>query len=213
MNTYSCPKGHASTESDFCSECGAKIAGAAPAAASAIPSTGAPLCPDCKAERLDADIVFCEVCGYNFSTGAHGEIPLVETVAVLAVPAAVVLPIEWSLSITLDSTAHDAGSPPPPEGIEPIVRTLAKPVNLIGRQSAARAIHPEIPLDFDDAVSHRHAVLTKLDDGSLVLRDIGSSNGTQVNATEVQPMTDIPLHDGDEITLGHWTRIKVTWSV
>ena len=93
------------------------------------------------------------------------------------------------------------------------MRTLAKPVNLIGRQSAARAIHPEIPLDFDDAVSHRHAVLTKLDDGSLVLRDIGSSNGTQVNATEVQPMTDIPLHDGDEITLGHWTRIKVTWSV
>ena len=210
MNTYSCPKGHVSTESDFCSECGAKIAGATVALPSSPAATGAPLCPDCKAERLDSGIVFCEVCGYNFSTGSHGEIPLPESVAT---PTPVVLPTEWSLTITLDSTAHDAGSPPPPESTGPIALTLGKPVNLIGRQSAARAIHPDISLDFDDAVSHRHAVLTKLDDGSLILRDIGSSNGTKLNSADVRPMTDTTLHDGDEITLGHWTRIKVTWSV
>jgi pSer/pThr/pTyr-binding forkhead associated (FHA) protein len=86
---------------------------------------------------------------------------------------------------------------------------LAKPVNLIGRKSEKRAILPEVSLDLDDAVSHRHALLTCGDDGSLTLRDIGSSNGTRLNAADVQPLIDIALHDGDQITLGRWTRLTV----
>jgi pSer/pThr/pTyr-binding forkhead associated (FHA) protein len=86
---------------------------------------------------------------------------------------------------------------------------LAKPVNLIGRKSEKRGILPEIPLDVDDAVSHRHALLSCGDDGSLTLRDIGSSNGTRLNAVDVKPLVDITLNDGDQITLGRWTRLTV----
>ena len=47
------------------------------------------------------------------------------------------------------------------------------------------------------------------DDGTLVLRDIGAANGTRLNGKDVEPLTDNPLRDADEITLGHWTRIVV----
>jgi hypothetical protein len=30
-----------------------------------------------------------------------------------------------------------------------------------------------------------------------------------LNGAEIQPMHDQPLKDGDQITLGHWTRITV----
>ena len=91
----------------------------------------------------------------------------------------------------------------------PVTIQLDKTVNLIGRKSEKRAILPEVPLDLDDAVSHRHALLTRGDDGSLTLRDIGSANGTRLNGADGQPLVDIPLHDGDQITLGRWTRLTV----
>lgn len=91
----------------------------------------------------------------------------------------------------------------------PLAIALDKPINLIGRRSEKRAILPEVSLDLDDAVSHRHALLTRGDDGSLILRDIGSSNGTRLNGADVHPLTDMPMHDGDQITLGRWTRITV----
>jgi pSer/pThr/pTyr-binding forkhead associated (FHA) protein len=72
-----------------------------------------------------------------------------------------------------------------------------------------RGIYPDIPLNFDDAVSHRHALIVRQSDGIFILRDIGSSNGTKLNGVELQPMVDTPIKDGDEFTLGHWTRIKV----
>ena len=76
MDTYSCPKGHSSSEPDFCSECGAKI-GPAPSAATSL---SAP-CPDCGAPRTDIASNFCEICGYNFSTGVHGNVPAEPVVA------------------------------------------------------------------------------------------------------------------------------------
>ena len=56
----------------------------------------------------------------------------------------------------------------------------------------------------------RDAIITLHPDGSLVLRDIGSSNGTMVNGKEIAIMADRAIAANDEITLGHWTRIKVT---
>jgi pSer/pThr/pTyr-binding forkhead associated (FHA) protein len=93
--------------------------------------------------------------------------------------------------------------------VDPITIKLDKAVSLIGRRSEKRGILPEVPLDLDDGVSHRHALLTRGDDGSLTLRDIGSSNGTRLNGTDVQPLVDIVVHDGDQITLGRWTRLTV----
>jgi pSer/pThr/pTyr-binding forkhead associated (FHA) protein len=46
-------------------------------------------------------------------------------------------------------------------------------------------------------------------DGSLIYRDLGSSNGTKLNGAEVASLVDLPLKSGDQLTLGHWTRITV----
>jgi pSer/pThr/pTyr-binding forkhead associated (FHA) protein len=67
----------------------------------------------------------------------------------------------------------------------------------------------EIPLDFDDAVSQRHALLVIQADGSLVIRDIGSSNGIQFKGQDLTVMADVPLQSGDMFSLGHWTTIEV----
>lgn len=190
-----CPKGHESTDADFCSECGAKIgqAEAAPQQA-APPQAVAEKCPDCGATRAAEGSAFCEICGYNFETKAHGELKHTDG---------------WTAIVTVDPSLREDGSPDPPAGVGPFTFPLEKPVNLIGRKSDSRAIFPEIPLNFDDAVSHRHALLQVGDNGALALRDIGAANGTRLNGKDLEPLTDAELHDGDEITLGHWTRITL----
>src|ERR1700722_20188563 len=80
MDAYVCPKGHESAEPDYCSECGAKIqngavAPVAPAEAIPLPATTAQECPDCGTMREHSGVAFCEICGYNFNTGARGEVP------------------------------------------------------------------------------------------------------------------------------------------
>jgi ribosomal protein L37AE/L43A len=232
--TYTCPKGHASTEPDFCSECGAKIQGAhaAPAAQS-----GNGKCPDCGADRAADGSVFCEVCGYNFAAGAHGEIPVAPASAKIAPPkeepaapppppkgwtATVAVdpslrepespappPKGWTVSVAVDPSLREPESPAPPANVEPFTVSLDKPVSLIGRRSESRAVFPEIALNFDGAVSHRHALLERADSGALMLRDIGAANGTRLNGKDVPSLVDMPLQDGDEITLGYWTRITV----
>jgi FHA domain len=220
MDVYACPKGHQSTEPDFCSECGARIqvAAAPPASAAApAPLPAGEACPDCGAARAPDDGVFCEVCGYNFTTGAHGEIPVADPppqapvgpVVTEATVAPDAQAAGWAVVVTVDPSLREAGSPDPPAGVGPFTITLDKPVSLIGRRSDSHAIFPEIPLNCDDAVSHRHALLQRGDDGSLALRDLGASNGTRLNGKDVEPLVDTPLRDDDQITLGHWTRIAV----
>jgi pSer/pThr/pTyr-binding forkhead associated (FHA) protein len=115
----------------------------------------------------------------------------------------------WRVEVTVDPSLREAGSPAPPADPRPITIELKSELNLIGRTSQSRAIYPEIPLDTDDAVSHRHALLSRDAGGKVILRDIGSANGTRLNGRDVQPLTDIVLHDGDELTLGHWTRLAI----
>lgn len=52
----------------------------------------------------------------------------------------------------------------------------------------------------DLLVSRRHAVLTRLPNGSFELTDLGSHNGTFVNG---QKITRAPLNEGDVVTIGH----------
>jgi FHA domain len=225
MSMYQCPKGHESTEPDFCSDCGAKIVAPSDAEAAISPppvvSSDLQICPDCTAPHDQESGDFCEICGYNFVTGAHGEVALpsgqagaeMAEVAAAETPgtgvAAPRVPLKWQVVITVDAVPHHQESPPaPPQSA--IAVTLEKVANLIGRTSQVRAIYPEIAIDFDDAISHRHAVLTVQPDRTLILRDIGSSNGTTLNGIELLPMVDMPVGEGDEITLGHWTRLQIT---
>jgi hypothetical protein len=215
VDTFLCPRGHRSSEPDYCSECGAKIDAAAAASGGLIPGT-AQVCPDCGTRHEDARVAFCEICGYNFVTGAHGEMPVQAPPAAAApvpvTPAPVVAPVaatRWTVVVTVDASLREAGSPEAPAHLGPFTFEVNKPTMLIGRRSEARAIFPEIPLTFDEAVSHRHALLELSPEGVLMARDIGSSNGTRLNGKELPSMVDTPLQDGDELTVGHWTRLSV----
>ena len=231
MSIYTCSKGHASVEADYCSECGVKISGNGVTVSNDSATSSQAIvqtCPDCTASHEIGSGNFCEICGYNFLTGGHNEVPMatistpaVATVKQIAIVPNVVIPsspavsselkeiLAWELVVLIDPTLASPESPPPPSDRPPMTIRLEKPSNLIGRTSQLRAIYPEIPLDYDEAVSSRHALVTRQPDGSFVLRDIGSSNGTIFNGIEIKSLVDIPLQDGDRITLGHWTSITV----
>lgn len=195
-----CPKGHESDDSDFCSVCGVKM-GAAPADAVAPAAAGGEKCPDCGVARHAEDSVFCEDCGYNFTTGAHGTAPAPE-------PPPTVL-AEWEVSVSVDASLKTAESPDPPVDFQPSTKLLLGESYLIGRKSEKRGLFPEISLDADDAVSHRHAMLTRTPDGGLSIKDLDSSNGTRLNGADIAPQVETPLKDGDQVTVGHWTRIGI----
>jgi hypothetical protein len=61
----------------------------------------------------------------------------------------------------------------------------------------------------DGSVSRRHADLT-LGDGSLTIRDLGSSNGTFLNGKAVASCT---VNSGQEVRFGKVTFIYLTWEV
>jgi len=82
----------------------------------------------------------------------------------------------------------------------------------IGRRSASRGLDPEIDLTgppTDPGVSHLHAVLIAQPDGTWSVLDPGSSNGTQVNGTDVVTGVPVPLHQGDRVCLGAWTVLTI----
>ena len=225
MSIHKCPKGHESTESDFCSECGAKIQGipvaiATNLVASAVPHAAAVVyCPDCTTPHDPGGGNFCEICGYNFTSGAHGDVPMLgggkdqillkKDSKLENFHPAIALEVVVTIDLSLCSEGSPEAPPEAPTNRAPIVFRLDKESNLIGRRNERRGIYPEIALDFDDAVSHRHALLIRQPDGTFVLRDIGSTNGTKLNGVELAAMVDTPIKEGDELTLGHWTRITV----
>lgn len=82
----------------------------------------------------------------------------------------------------------------------------------IGRRSASRGLEPEIDLTgppADPGISHLHAVLIAQPDGTWSVLDPGSSNGTQVNGTELETGVPVPLHAGDRVCLGAWSVLTV----
>ncbi len=209
--TFICPKGHTSADNDFCSECGAKIQnGAAPAPAAGNPSNGR-ACPDCGAPVPAAGVNFCEICGFNFVTQTSGQFPrpAAQTLPVPP-PAVIAAPSQaFNLLVAVDPTLRAATSPEAPADAEPFIYTIDRPAILVGRKSESRAIFPDIALDADTAVSHRHGIISLTPEGLLAYRDLGSSNGTRLNGADVIPLVDTSLEAGDQLTLGHWTRITV----
>jgi len=82
---------------------------------------------------------------------------------------------------------------------------LSSAESYIGRWDADGGIFPDVDLDSDDPeakVSRRHARIT-FSEGSYLLEDLGSTNGTFINRGKRLPKgTREPLRDGDEIIVG-----------
>jgi hypothetical protein len=210
VSTYTCPKGHESTEADFCDECGAKIGGAGPAAvpsAPAAPATG-DLCPNCGTPRAGASR-FCEDCGFDHTTG---KVPTLTA----PVPAPSRTPVGgWTATVRADRKYFEEnaieGVEFPADAGERLI-TLPSPQARIGRRSASKGTNPEIDLaDTDPGTSHSHALLTLSVDGTWLVSDLGSTNGTYLNdeQTPLSAGQTRTLKDGDEVHVGAWTTITL----
>jgi ribosomal protein S14 len=239
MATYPCPKnGCASTDPDWCSECGANMHPAATPASPAKPAVAtATLCPDCGTPR-DAQDEWCGVCRYNFRTGksfapAAPVAPAIETAPapdpglVAASPAQADPPSAPAGSRAADmNKATTLGAPkgawyvviefdpsidPGLDATTVTARpTLTFPLDLAEMRLGRKGgrEHPELPID-DEGVSSRHAKISFTTDGDPVLLDLNSTNGTAVNDAPVAAGVPMALASGDVIKLGRWTRITI----
>lgn len=118
MSPVVCPEGHRSESTDYCDVCGSPIAAAAPAAPpspAAAPASGparpAVPCPHCGTPAA-ADALFCENCGYDFTTGAAPEpsrrSPLTAPIPVVPPPGAAAAPGEEPVAAARTGAAPGA---------------------------------------------------------------------------------------------------------
>ncbi len=176
-------------------------------------------CPNCATDN-PADALFCENCGYDFTTGqlprplAPPDLAGAQPVPPPAAPDGAV---EWVAEVWVDPDWHTAQgvTDPLPSVGAPAVVPLAERSVLVGRTSASRNIHPQIDCSADTGVSRRHAQLST-DGQRWWVEDLQSSNGTFVGGTgEPMPTTPVPpgqrveLADDDRVYVGAWTRIVV----
>lgn len=77
----------------------------------------------------------------------------------------------------------------------------------IGRSDSEQQINPTIDLTPYFAaqlgVSRFHAEITYMN-GRFYIKDMGSTNGTQINGNRIDPYRLVPFNTGDEIRLGHF---------
>jgi hypothetical protein len=92
--TSICPAGHTSTSDDYCDVCGMPIQAAATGPAAPPPPTDLPaqgpagqVCPNCATQNV-VDALFCEACGYDFTTGTMPRSAAVDQAAATPASAA-----------------------------------------------------------------------------------------------------------------------------
>lgn len=240
MTTVTCANGHESADREWCDTCGAPIGApvvAAPAAApaGATPATvgsGSALppetCPHCSTLN-PASALFCESCGYDFTTGQAPE--PIATPQPAVVPTAPAAASGWVLVVEVDpewfglkGELSDQPCPPATTRTVPLVAHTS----LVGRSSQSKNVHPEIALDGDTGVSRRHAQFVRPVDvdaaasdpavAELSVIDLSSTNGTYVVEAGQSPtaLTEpiatgvaVSLRDGDRVYVGAWSRLTV----
>jgi hypothetical protein len=231
--TSTCPAGHTSTSDDYCDVCGMPIE-AAGGAGQGVSGPGTPppptdvptqaalvqVCPHCETPNV-ADALFCEACGYDFTTGSMPR-PVTTPDAAALTPTADANPSPqlsdgWVAEVWVDPDwyADQKSTDPLPSPGLPVVVPLKHQSILIGRASRSRGITPDIDLSSDNGISRRHAQLTT-DGTRWWVEDLGSSNGTYVGGS-VGPLPKDTIPQGqkkefnadDRIYLGAWTRIVV----
>jgi hypothetical protein len=195
----------------------------APAAPAPEEAPSALECPNCHTENPEGAL-FCEACGYDFTTGA-----MPRTSAAEAASTALTdgdeeggkeeqgERFEWVAEVWVDPdwyATQETDSDCPSPGLPTIIPLRHRSL-LLGRVSSSRNTHPEIDLSTDPGVSRRHAQLTT--DGSRwFVEDLDSSNGTFVGPAS-GPLPDQPipvgpkreLDDDDRLYVGAWTRVVV----
>ncbi|MBK5332761.1 MAG: FHA domain-containing protein [Ilumatobacteraceae bacterium] len=175
-------------------------------------------CPNCGLSN-DSGNLFCEQCGYDFTTGQAPPKPA--TIEAPAEPLSTPdSSVKWVVVVEVDPVWYGlkgslADQPCPPSSSSTVA--LTQHTSLIGRSSQSRDIHPEVALEGDTGVSRRHAQLVRDGDGLSVI-DLSSTNGTYLVPAGTDPAADTeaveagvptPLNDGDRIYVGAWSRLTV----
>jgi hypothetical protein len=111
------------------------------------------------------------------------------------------------LTVEVDAKLYGTPNPDAPLGQPLQTFTLFDDESLLGR--GGTDVRVQIPIRGDSGVSRRQALFVRRADGSLVIRDVGSANGTQLNGEELVAGVETPVADGDVISVGGWTRITV----
>lgn len=235
MNT--CPAGHETTATDYCDVCGIAMSSGDEAPGpddtgtfdAVDPDTAGDAggtCPNCQASN-PVDALFCEACGYDFTTGSMPRtptppLPSAPPTAEEVTPAAdpnpsATLSDGWVAEIWIDPDwyADQKSTDALPSPGLPTVVPLRHTSILIGRASRSRNITPDIDLSSDNGISRRHAQLTT-DGTRWWVEDLGSSNGTYVGGS-VGPLPVTPIQQGqkkeiasdDRVYLGAWTRLVI----
>jgi FHA domain len=249
-----CPAGHTSAAEDYCDVCGMPIDAAAvtpgqppappePPNHASAPAGGpasltGPTCPNCATVNLP-DALFCENCGYDFTTGTMPR-PLDPPAEVGAAEAAAsevnagttggdpapggngtaaAEPeiFDWVAEVWIDPAwyeAQESPDPMPSPGLPTVVPLRGRSL-LVGRTSQSRNIHPAVDCEADSGVSRRQAQLTS-DGHRWWVEDLDSANGTFV-APASAPLPDDPIPVGvkrelavdDRVYLGAWTRLVI----
>ena len=225
--TNTCPAGHQSDTTDYCSVCGALIEDLGDAA-SVDPESVDPRSADVDAVDVSADAPdpstatqrrapkpppgepcpecktprmpedrYCEVCGHDFEGSVDQP--------------------TWSAIVTADRAFFDRNAAADlafPDDAHERTFTLEADVISIGRRSPRHDTLPDIDLGeppADPGVSRQHARLQRTDDNGYVLVDCGSANGTFLGDSRVALVVDepTPLVHGTRIHLGAWTSIVI----
>lgn len=180
-------------------------------------------CFSCQTANLDSSR-FCDECGTRLVASAPDLAPPPPSY----VPPAVEIPSPQPVSVTSIgvppiadepdpqiAAIEDAGDEPPKVAHAMLVIErgdspgtefrLTSDEAIIGRWDADNGVFPEIDLDTLDReakVSRRHARIVR-NNGSYVIEDLGSTNGTYVNrGRRLLPGTPQMLSDGDEVIVG-----------
>ncbi|MFG1931009.1 FHA domain-containing protein [Mycobacterium sp. NPDC048908] len=199
-----CVEGHTSKAADYCDVCGAPI-GTAAAQPDPAPPVEAKACPAC---GMPVTGRFCEACGHDSALPEPSAAPTATA------------PTGWTAVVNADHDLYERVlAQGGPETVEfprffPERRiALQTDTTLIGRSNRKQGVDPQIDLGIhpaDRGVSSQHAVL-RLRDSRLTITDLGSTNGTCLNGSDVrlEEGEETPLADGDRIHIGAWTTITI----
>jgi hypothetical protein len=177
------------------------------------PTANAPATPTARAAKLtpvtnspDAAI------GEGAATNIADDDVALEPVAATTppTPPMTVAPRYWEAIIEVDPVLDVEPDPDTPCPADTPQRTFPLDLaeNLVGRRSASRGILPSIALS-DPGVSHRHLMVYRNPDATLMVSDLGSTNGTFLNdsSDRLEAGVKTPVADGDHVELGRWTRM------
>jgi len=147
--------------------------------------------PDCSYENEDSED-YCIKCGLKKGSGAATAQPAAQAASATPEPAATQAP-----------QAQPAPAVKAPEAQLQLVKSsspIANEFPVTDGKSLGRTMENDIVLP-DSYVSRKHAKIS-FENGTYVIEDLGSTNGTYLNGDDIRGKGKQTLKDNDEIQIG-----------